>query len=101
MSLIGVLREKYFSDNVRISQFQDILELRKYQSFEYKRLGNHIFVDGQLNKKDTRFMIDTGAGSSVLDVNWAKDTGCQVGPMDQVVYGIGGKAQPPSLKYQV
>ena len=30
---------------------QDILELRKYQSFEYKRLGNHIFVDGQLNKK--------------------------------------------------
>jgi len=81
---------------------KDILELRKYQSFEYKRLGNHIFVDGTLNKKDTRFMIDTGAGSSVLDAKWAKDTGCQVGPMDQVVYGIGGKApaaitQVPSL----
>ncbi|MCP4849502.1 MAG: clan AA aspartic protease [Verrucomicrobiaceae bacterium] len=82
---------------------QDILELRKYQSFEYKRRGNHIFVDGELNKKETRFMIDTGAGSSVLHVDWAKECGCQVGPMDQTVYGIGGKApaaitQVPSLK---
>ena len=65
-------------------------------------MGNHIFVDGTLNKKDTRFMIDTGAGSTVLDAKWAKDTGCKVGPMDQIVYGVGGKApaaitQVPSL----
>ncbi len=82
---------------------QDILELRKYQSFEYKRRGNHIFVDGELNDKETRFMIDTGAGSSVLHVDWAKECGCVVGPMDQTVYGIGGKApaaitQVPKLK---
>ena len=81
---------------------KDILELRKYQSFEYKRMGKHIFVDGTLNKKDTLFMIDTGAFSTVLDAKWAKDTGCQVGPMDQTVYGVGGKApaaitQVPSL----
>ena len=95
-------QREIFLRQCRGLKVQDILELRKYQSFEYKRLGNHIFVDGQLNKKDTRFMIDTGAGSSVLDVNWAKDTGCQVGPMDQIVYGIGGQApaaitQVPSL----
>ncbi len=71
---------------------QDLLELRKYQSFEYKRAGNHIFVDGKLNEKDTRFMIDTGAGSTVLHVDWAKECGCAVGPMDKKVYGIGGEA---------
>lgn len=71
---------------------QDLLELRKYQSFEYKRRGNHIFVDGTLNGTDTLFMIDTGAGSSVLDATWAKKCECDVGPMDQTVYGIGGKA---------
>jgi predicted aspartyl protease len=71
---------------------QDLLELRKYQSFKYKRAGTHIFVDGKLNKKDTRFMIDTGAGSTVLHVDWAKECGCEVGPMDKKVYGIGGEA---------
>ena len=45
-------------------------------------------------------MIDTGAGSSVLDVNWAKDTGCQVGPMDQVVMELEAKLLPLSLKSQ-
>ena len=71
---------------------QQILENREYQSFEYKRRGRHIFVDGELNKKETRFMIDTGAGSSVLHVDWAKECGCVVGPMDQTVSGIGGKS---------
>ena len=80
---------------------EDILELRKYQSFEYKRRGNHIFVDGALNNKETRFMIDTGAGSSVLHVDWAKETGCEVGPMDQTVFGIGGKAPAAITKVPV
>ena len=80
---------------------EDILELRKYQSFDYKRLGNHIFVDGTLNNKKTRFMIDTGAGSSVLHVEWAKEAGCDVGPMDQIVFGIGGEAPAAITKVPV
>ncbi|MFT4546110.1 MAG: putative aspartyl protease [Verrucomicrobiales bacterium] len=71
---------------------QDILELRQYESFEYKRQGNHIFVDGKLNGKDRLFMIDTGAGSTVLHVEDALETGCAVGPMTEKVYGIGGEA---------
>jgi predicted aspartyl protease len=71
---------------------QDILELRQYQSFEYLRQGNHIYVDGKLNKMDTRFMIDTGAGGTTLHVETAEKAGCDVGPMDQKVYGIGGEA---------
>ena len=84
--------KEIFQRQCRDLTVQRILELRKYQSFEYKRRGNHIFVDGELNKKETRFMIDTGAFASVLHVDWAKECGCQVGPMDQTVYGIGGKA---------
>ncbi len=85
-------QREVFAAQCRGLSVQDILELRKYQSFEYKRAGNHIFVDGKLNDKKTRFMIDTGAGTSVLHADWAKEAGCAVGPMDQKVFGIGGEA---------
>lgn len=70
----------------------DLLTLRKYQSFEYERRGNHIFVDGTLNDKPVTYMIDTGADSSLLEVSAAKKANCEVGPMNQEVWGIGGKA---------
>ena len=78
---------------------QDILELRKYESFNYKRRGNHIFVDGKLNGHDRLYMIDTGAGSTVLHVEDAEETGCQVGPMTEIVHGVGGTA--PAAKVEV
>jgi len=71
---------------------QDLLELRKYQSFEYERRGNHIFVDGELNGVKMPFMIDTGAGSTLLDVTAAKAAKCDIGAMDQRIRGIGGEA---------
>ncbi len=71
---------------------QDLLELRKYQSFEYERRGNHIFVDGELNGVKMPFMIDTGAGSTLLDVTAAKEAKCDIGPMDQKIRGVGGEA---------
>ena len=37
-------------------------------------------------------MIDTGAGSTVLHYEDAEETGCNVGPMSEKVYGIGGEA---------
>jgi predicted aspartyl protease len=70
----------------------ELLTLRKYQSFQFERRGNHIFVDGTLNDNKVTYMIDTGADSSLLHVDAAKKFGCEVGPMDQVVWGIGGKA---------
>lgn len=71
---------------------EDLLMLRKYQSFQFERRGNHIFVDGTLNDSNVTYMIDTGADSSLLNLQAAKDAGCDVGPMDQEVWGIGGKA---------
>lgn len=71
---------------------EELLSLRKYNSFKYERRGNHIFVDGTLNDNDVTWMIDTGADSSLLDLKQANKSGCEVGPMEHKVYGIGGSA---------
>ena len=71
---------------------EDLLELRRYQSFEYDRKGNHIFVDGKLHDLETTFMIDTGADMSLLHVATAKEAKCDIGPMDQKIFGVGGEA---------
>lgn len=82
----------FFLQHCRALTIEELLELRAYQSFEYKREGNHIFVDGTLNDNDVVWMIDTGADSSLLHLHWAKEYDCQVGAMDQKVRGIGGEA---------
>jgi predicted aspartyl protease len=71
---------------------EELLTLRKYQSFQYERRGNHIFVDGTLNDHKVTYMIDTGADGSLLEVSAAKEYDCEVGNMDLEVWGIGGKA---------
>jgi|694.fasta_scaffold07776_16 predicted aspartyl protease len=73
-------------------KIEEVLTLRKYNSFQYERRGNHIFVDGTLNDKAVTWMIDTGADSSLLDLKQATNNGCEVGPMEHKVYGIGGSA---------
>ena len=72
---------------------KELLELRTYQSFQYRLEGNHILVDGLIGPTKTRFLIDTGAHSCVMDVNFARNVAkLEVGPMDQVIRGIGGEA---------
>ena len=71
---------------------EEVLTLREYQSFQYERKGNHIFVDGTLNGNVVTYMIDTGADNSLLHLWAAEKNDCEVGPMDKKVYGIGGEA---------
>jgi len=72
---------------------KELLELRTYQSFQYRLEGNHILVDGLIGPTKTRFLIDTGAHSCVMDVHFARNVAkLEVGPMDQVIRGIGGEA---------
>ncbi|WP_193213392.1 aspartyl protease family protein [Luteolibacter marinus] len=82
----------FFLKHCQSLTIQELLELRKYQSFEYERRGTHIFVDGTLNDNDVTYMIDTGADGTCLHLPAAKKYGCQVGNLDVWVYGIGGKA---------
>ncbi len=71
---------------------RDLLELRGYQSFEFEIRGNHIFVDSEVNGKKATLMIDTGAQSTLLHDGFAKEAGVEMGPYDQKIHGIGGKA---------
>jgi len=71
---------------------RELLELRGYQSFQYRPVGNHILVDGKANDTAARFLIDTGAGGAVFHIDFAKKANLEVGPMDQVIMGIGGSA---------
>ncbi|MFK7852267.1 MAG: aspartyl protease family protein [Akkermansiaceae bacterium] len=80
---------------------EELLELRKYESFAYERRGNHIYVDGFLNETETTFMIDTGAQTTVLHIESAKDAKCEVGPLDQVIYGVGGQAPAAITKVKL
>ena len=61
---------------------RELLEIRGYESFKFTLRGNHIFVSGQLNGNKSEYMIDTGAGSTVLHIDAAKEKGCKVGPLD-------------------
>jgi clan AA aspartic protease (TIGR02281 family) len=81
---------------------KELLELRTYQSFQYRLEGNHILVDGQIGPTKTRFLIDTGAHSCTMDVNFARNVAkLEVGPMDQVIRGIGGEAPAALTKVPV
>ncbi len=72
---------------------KELLELRAYQSFQYRLEGNHILVDGLVGDTKARFLIDTGADSCTMDIKFAKDVAkLEVGPMDQKIRGIGGEA---------
>lgn len=83
----------FFLQHCQSLTIKELLELRRYQSFEYERRGNHIFVDGTLNDNKVTYMVDTGANNTCLHIEAAKKYGCEVSPtMDHFVYGIGGKA---------
>jgi predicted aspartyl protease len=78
---------------------KELLELRAYQSFQYRLEGNHILVDGLIGTTKARFLIDTGAHSCVMDIKFAKEIAkLEVGPMDQVIRGIGGEAPAAKTK---
>lgn len=51
---------------------------------------NLFFVDGYLNGKKARFLVDTGANVSVLDINKSKKYGFTYRDKDDTVVGIGG-----------
>lgn len=81
-----------FMEHCRGLTIEELLDLRRYQSFEYERRGNHIFVDGTVNDNEVLWMVDTGADNSLLHLDWARKTDCEVGEMNKKVFGIGGWA---------
>jgi len=87
-----------FLANCQGLTINELLTLRNYQMFQFERRGTppHLFVEGSLNDNKVTYMIDTGAGSSLLSVASATKYKCDVGPMTEEVWGIGGK-QPAAV----
>ncbi len=77
---------------------KELLELRGYQSFEFDIKGNHIYVETQINSKTMNLMVDTGAQSSLLHVESAKEAGLEIGPFDQRIRGVAGEAPAAVVK---
>lgn len=88
-----------FEKNCRDLTVKDLLNLRGYQSFDTERIGNHIYVDGTLNGNKVKFMVDTGADGSLFNVEGAQNNKCEIGPMDQWVYGLGGRVRAAVTKF--
>lgn len=57
-----------------------------------RRRDGHFYVDGLVNGRETRFLIDTGASHIALTMDDAKRLGLDVSPddMDYVAEGAGG-----------
>ncbi len=89
-----------FEKNCKDLSVQDLLNMRGYQSFDTERKGTHIYVNGTLNGDDAKFLVDTGADGSLFNVASAHEYKCEVGPMDQWVYGIGGRAPAAVTKFE-
>ncbi|MDG2488683.1 MAG: retropepsin-like aspartic protease [Roseibacillus sp.] len=89
-----------FERNCRDLTVKDLLNIRSYQSFETERKGNHIYVEGALNGDKAKFLVDTGADGSLFNIGSANQYRCEVGPMDQWVYGIGGRAPAAVTKFK-
>jgi predicted aspartyl protease len=81
-----------FVQKCRGLSIRQVLELRGYESFEFRLENNSIFIDGKINGKEARLLIDTGAGTSLLHAPWATSVGLKVGPMDEKIYGVSGEA---------
>jgi predicted aspartyl protease len=83
---------------------KELLELREYQSFQYRLEGNHILVDGIIGgpsgENKARFLIDTGAGGCTMDYTWAKDVAkLETGTLGETkIRGIGGEADAAFTK---
>ena len=89
-----------FERNCRDLTVKDLLNIRSYQSFETERKGNHIYVEGALNGQKAKFLVDTGADGSLFNIGSANQYRCEVGPMDQWVYGIGDRAPAAVTKFK-
>lgn len=79
---------------------KELLELRSYQSFQYRLEGNHILVDGKIGETKARFLIDTGAHSCTMDYKYAKEVAkLEVGTLGETkIQGIGGEADAAFTK---
>lgn len=81
----------YFLTKCRTLSVGALLTLRGYEAIPIKLDGNSIVVDAKINGKPAKFVVDTGAGTSLFHTGSAIRTGCKLGPFEHKVYGVSGE----------
>ena len=81
----------YFLNQCRILSVGSLLTLRGYEAVPIKLEGNSIIVEAKINGKLAKFIVDTGAGTSLFHTASATRTGCKLGPFEHKVYGVSGE----------
>lgn len=101
------LRNKLAQDpEWRTMTVKELLELRAYQSFQYRLEDNHILVDGTVKgpsgETKTRFLIDTGAYHCCMDYKFATEKAkLETGKLGEtMISGIGGDAPAAHTKIE-
>jgi len=70
----------------------ELLTLRGYEAVPIKFNGNSMLVNAKINGKPAKFIVDTGAGTSLFHTGAATRTGCPLGEFTEKVYGVSGEA---------
>lgn len=70
----------------------ELLTLRGYEAIPIKFEGNSMLINAKINGKPAKFIVDTGAGTSLFHTGTAKRTGCPLGAFTEKVYGVSGEA---------
>jgi len=81
----------YFLTKCRGLSVGALLTLRGYEAVPFKFDNNSILVDAKINDKPAKFIVDTGAGSSLFHTGAATRTGCPLGEFTEKVYGVSGE----------
>ena len=70
----------------------ELLTLRGYEAIPIKFDGNSMLINARINGKPAKFIVDTGAGTSLFHTGAATPTGCPLGEFTEKVYGVSGEA---------
>lgn len=70
----------------------ELLTLRGYEAIPIKFDGNSMLINAKINGKPAKFIVDTGAGTSLFHTGAATRTGCKLGEFTEKVYGVSGEA---------
>ncbi|MFT5904681.1 MAG: putative aspartyl protease [Cryomorphaceae bacterium] len=81
----------YFLTKCRGLSIGALLTLRGYEAIPVKFQGNSFIVEAKINGKPAKFIVDTGAGTSLFHTASAARTGCKLGPFEHKVYGVSGE----------
>ncbi len=79
------------------SSLQELLGPQEYESFAYRYEKNHLVVDGEMNGQAGRFVISPGQHGNLVNLEFARKAGLNIGPMEQLTISIASSFPPNGI----